>query len=341
MQSRSRKRRLILSSDIESEDGGTHLPPSDPPSDSSDDDAGGGTVQTSDDIPLMGLLRSVEYNPHRQLNMTGSFAGQDSPNLATPHARGRRFRPRSSSLPIPDTPWRSVHHALGLEHRPLLAPNFGLITPRTQKRLNYSAGQQKRRDTLARQRIEAEERREAEKRMHEENECMRKTLFLDEVAEILQEKLTERGYSLADFLDHVFNPDRKFAFDWRWKGFFAHKVTVRRILEYWTTSKYSQTARTVVLDFATSLVERTVGRESRRITQSEILQKRKKIVNEEFFLKYSLSDLTNSLRQLAPRMFQILDAFSTTRRQVRDLSPAWFKKKNLVRLLFDQPFALI
>jgi hypothetical protein len=164
---------------------------------------------------------------------------------------------------------------------------------------------------------------------------MRKAFFLDEVAEILQEKLTERGYSLADFLDYVFNPDRKFAFDWRWKGFFAHKVTVQRILEYWTMSKYSQTAQTVVLDFATSLVECTVGQESRRITQSEILQKRKKIVNEEFFLKYSLSNLTNSLRQLAPRMFQILNAFSTTRRQVRDLSPAWFKKKNLVWLLFD------
>ena len=43
---------------------------------------------------------------------------------------------------------------------------------------------------------------------------MRKALFLDDIADMLQEKLTERGYSLADFLDHVFNPDRKFVFDW-------------------------------------------------------------------------------------------------------------------------------
>jgi hypothetical protein len=214
----------------------------------------------------------------------------------------------------------------------LLAPDFGLITPRTQKKINYAAGQLKHCETLARQKVEAEERHEAERSLVAENERMRKALFLDDVADMLQEKLMERGYSLADFLDHIFNPDRKFVFDWRWKGFFAHKTTVQRIMDYWTTSKYSQTARALVLDFATSLIERTVGRESRRITQSEILQKRKKSINEEFFLKYSLSDLTVRLRELAPHMFRMLDAFSTTRRQIRKLSASWFKKKNLVHL---------
>lgn len=144
----------------------------------------------------------------------------------------------------------------------MLAPNFSLITPRTQKRLNYDADQHKRHETLACQKIEAEEMCEVENRLRKENEHMRKVLFLDEVVEMLQERLTERGYSLADFLDHIFNPDRKFTFDWQWKGFFAHKITVQRILEYWTTSRYSQAARKVVLDFATLLVERTVGRES-------------------------------------------------------------------------------
>jgi hypothetical protein len=292
-------------------------------------------VQTSDDIPLIGLLHHVKHIEHyeeHQLNLTSPFPGCNSPNPETPSARGTRFCPRSSSLPIPETPSRSIHHATGLERRPLLAPDFGLITPQTQKKINYAAGQLKRRETLARQKVEAEERHEAERSLHAENECMRKALFLDDVADMLQEKLTERGYSLADFLDHIFNPDRKFIFDWRWKGFFTHKTTVRRILDYWTTSKYSQTARVLVLDFTTSLIERTVGRESRRITQSEILQKRKKTINEEFFLKYSLSDLTVKLRELAPRMFRILDAFSTTRRQIRELSASWFKKKNLVRL---------
>ena len=259
MQSRWKRWRLILSSEIESdnEDGGTHLPPSDPPSESSDDngDDMGGTVQTSDDIPLIGLLHHIK----RIEDPTSPFRGRDSPNPEAPFARGTHFRPRSSSLPIPETPSRRIHHTIGLERQPLLAPDFGLITPRTQKKINYAAGQLKRRETLTRQKIVAEERHKAKKSLHAENDRMRKALFLDDVADMLQEKLTERGYSLADFLDHIFNPDRKFVFDWRWKGFFAHKTTVQRILEYWTTSKYSQTARALVLDFATSLIERTVG----------------------------------------------------------------------------------
>ena len=216
MQSRWKRRRLILSSEIgsDNEDGGTHLPPSDPPSESSDDngDDTGGILQTSDDIPLIGLLHHVEHIEHyedHQLNPTSPFPGHDSPNL-----RGTRFRPRSSSLPIPKTPSRTIHHAIGLGRQPLSAPNFGLITPRTQKKINYAAGQLKRRETLARQKLEAKERHEAERSLHAENERMRKALFLDDVADMLREKLTERGYSLADFLDHVFNPDRKFVFDW-------------------------------------------------------------------------------------------------------------------------------
>jgi hypothetical protein len=43
---------------------------------------------------------------------------------------------------------------------------------------------------------------------------MRKALFLDKAADMLQEKLEERGYSLADLLDHIFNPDQTFGFDW-------------------------------------------------------------------------------------------------------------------------------
>jgi len=322
----------MLSSDIETdnEDSATVLPPSDPPSESSDEDAG--VVQTSDDIPLMGLLHgakkySVDYQSRPEQSLPGQ---EDSPNPASPLAQGGCFRPRSSSLPIPMTPSRGTQNALGFEHFQLLPPNFSLITPRTQRRFNYEAGQRKRRETLAHQKIEAEERRENDRTLLEENERMRKSLFLDDVAEMLQGKLAESSYSLADFLDHIFDPDRKFVFDWWWKGFFAHKTAVRRIFEYWTTSKYSKSARSMVLDFAASLVERTVGRESRQVTRSALLQKRKKIVDEDFFLKYNLSDLTNNLRWLAPRMFQILDAFSTTKRQMRDMSAVWFEKKNLV-----------
>ena len=124
------------------------------------------------------------------------------------------------------TPSCGTQNALGFEHFRLLPPNFSLITPRTQRRFNYEAGQRKHRETLARQKIEAKERHENDRTLLEENECMRKSLFLDDVAEMLQGKLAESSYSLADFLDHIFDPDRKFVFDWWWKGFFAHKTAV-------------------------------------------------------------------------------------------------------------------
>ena len=66
----------MLSSDIETdnEDSATVLPPSDPPSESSDEDAG--VVQTSDDIPLMGLLHgakkySVDYQSRPEQSLPG------------------------------------------------------------------------------------------------------------------------------------------------------------------------------------------------------------------------------------------------------------------------------
>jgi hypothetical protein len=98
MKSRWKKQRLILSSEIGSDnkDGGTHLPPSDPPSKSLDGNSDdiGGTVQTSNDIPLIGLLHHVKHIKHyeeHQLNPTSPFLGHDSPNPETPSAWGTHF----------------------------------------------------------------------------------------------------------------------------------------------------------------------------------------------------------------------------------------------------------
>lgn len=64
---------------------------------------------------------------------------------------------------------------------------------------------------MAAEEISAEKEAEA---LRKEHELTRKALFLDEAAGMLEEKLNKGGYSLADFLDHIFNPDRKFPFDW-------------------------------------------------------------------------------------------------------------------------------
>ncbi|RDB26708.1 hypothetical protein Hypma_005341 [Hypsizygus marmoreus] len=142
--------------------------------------------------------------------------------------------------------------------------------------------------------------------------------------------MQERGYLLADLLDHVFEPSRKFPYDWRWRGFFAQKATVQRIFSHWTTSKYNKTTRTFVYDWAIHIVNKEAGKESRRITQSKILSKVDKPVNEEFFLSYDLAGLTERLRDLAPVAFGVFDAFSTTSRQLWEMSAKWFRKKRIM-----------
>ncbi|KAF7373984.1 hypothetical protein MSAN_00611300 [Mycena sanguinolenta] len=130
--------------------------------------------------------------------------------------------------------------------------------------------------------------------------------------------LQERNYSLADFMEYVFNPATQFAsgFDWRWRGFFAHKRTIAKIFGYWS-SKATPSTRIFIFDWAYGLVQRMVSSELRRITRSGILNKAKKTINEAFFMDYSLTGLSRTLRAMSPRAFGIFDAFSTTSRQLK------------------------
>lgn len=126
----------------------------------------------------------------------------------------------------------------------------------------------------------------------------------------------------------------KHLFDWRWSGFFAQKDLVKKILGYWTTSSYSRTARALVQEWATGLVSQTVEKESRSITKSGMLQKRKMVVNEDFFLKYSLTNITRSLRAIAPSAFLIFDAFSATKRRSGiQNTEAWCERNEIVSLV--------
>ena len=143
-------------------------------------------------------------------------------------------------------------------------------------------------------------------------------------------QLKDRGYSLAQLLEYMFNSKKKHSFDWRWKGFFAQGSTVQRVLNYWTSSSYNKTTCTFVHNWATQVLAKAVGKESQKITKSGLLQKRKMIVNEEFFMKFTFTDLTSHLRKVAPTAFRIFDAFSTTKWQLLHMTPAWAQRKQIV-----------
>ncbi|KAJ7237510.1 hypothetical protein C8J57DRAFT_999747, partial [Mycena rebaudengoi] len=196
-----------------------------------------------------------------------------------------------------------------------------ISTPGAEKRFVTERAQAKRRETL-------EEASAAEKLVEEQEEVraeQEKRIAFDTVLTDLQ-----RGnHTLAEFLEHVFDPETKLAADWRWKGFFFHRSKVQRILDWWTTSRYNQTTRAFVHDWATTLVSKTAATEAQSITDSGVLRKTNKVINENFFLDFSLGGLTRQIRGMAPTAFRIFSAFSTTARQAREMTAKSLEKKEL------------
>ncbi|KAF8205369.1 hypothetical protein K438DRAFT_1918070 [Mycena galopus ATCC 62051] len=176
--------------------------------------------------------------------------------------------------------------------------------------------QLKRQQTLAAKADAAEEMKED--KLHAWNSLF--TKFLDEMHNM--------DVSLADFLDHVFNPDNTFTLDWCRKGFFFHCALLTQIFGYWTSSRYNHTTRNFMHEWATKHVAKKLYLEARANTVSGIA---KKTVNEQFFLNCSLANLTQSLRERALTAFAIFDSFSTTTHQKAQAKEASLKKKELMR----------
>ncbi|KAF8173450.1 hypothetical protein BJ912DRAFT_1024853 [Pholiota molesta] len=217
----------------------------------------------------------------------------------------------------------SVQYA-GYHYSRRLVPSDDIIfTPRTERKHQKFHTTQKRLDTYARNkqlRLTKAENEKAEKEHTKE-------LLFDEVLKTFQ----QAGISLADFLHYVFKPTSKHVFDWKWRGFFRDQETVKAIFGYWTTSEYNKTTRTFIKDWILGQAEKVIAQESRVITEANILRKSSMVINEDFFLNFSLESITNQLRELAPAAFGLFDAFSTTGRQKRELKAKSRRKQKLVQ----------
>lgn len=181
------------------------------------------------------------------------------------------------------------------------------------------------------QEIDAEAQRQAEEGRLAAAEGVR-LLARNTMFDGFLDEMKANDASVAEFMDYVFDPSTKFNTDWRWRGFFFHRPLVERIFGYWTTSKYNETTRAFIDDWATDHVAKKVYTEGRSITSSGILSKAKKVVNEHFFLSFDLVALTQTLRERAPFAFTIFDAFSDTARQLAQTKPAFLRKKEIVSL---------
>jgi hypothetical protein len=216
-------------------------------------------------------------------------------------------RNRSSSLPPP-----------------FQASDDIIFTPRTERKHQKFNITQKRLDTYMRNKearlLKAENDKAAEEHTKE--------ILFDEVLQTFQ----QAGISLAEFLHYIFKPSTKHVFDWKWRGFFQHQDTVKEILGYWTTSEYNRKTRTLISDWILAQAKKMVTQESKAISESKVLRKSSMVVNEDFFLNFSLENITNHLRDLAPAAFTLFDAFSTTERQKKELKMKSRRKQELVCL---------
>ncbi|KAG6913760.1 hypothetical protein DXG01_004465 [Tephrocybe rancida] len=214
--------------------------------------------------------------------------------------------PRSSSLPSEP-----------LVHIDLNDSDDVLFTPTTERVYQMQQSQLKRATTL----------RDIRTKEKATKEGMKKAL-LDNFLEGLE----LQGLSIPEFLDYVYDPATVHTtFDWQWHGFFQDKVTMERVFNRFMTKQFSASARTWIKDWATKQVTKVVTEEALEITESGLLRKSNKVINKDFFLSYSLRDITKSLRSLAPSTFTILDSFSTTTCQVKSLTSKWRERKEMMQ----------
>ncbi|KAJ7125765.1 hypothetical protein C8R43DRAFT_898159 [Mycena crocata] len=281
------------------------LPPSDPPEPLSGSESGAES-ETPIVPPLPSLLPLLQE------------PDASSPIRAPLRRIIRRRSPqRSSSLPPADS-------AQIIPADTSRASDDVIYTPRTTRRVENQRVQLKRQTTLAAKRsqeVTARVEMQAATRLLRRNQCFDAHL----------QEMHEHQYSMAEFVDYVFDPATKLNTDWRWKGFFAHHSLVEKIFGHWTTSKYNATSRAFIDRWATKHVASQAYTEARAITSSGILSRAKKTVDEKFFLDFSLAGLTQIIRGLAPHAFAVFDAFSTTARQLAQASSKYMKKKELMK----------
>ncbi|KAJ7939274.1 hypothetical protein B0H13DRAFT_2301037 [Mycena leptocephala] len=140
-----------------------------------------------------------------------------------------------------------------------------MYTPRVERKMEVERREAQRQATRARNKLAVKAAQDQKEKESAEAAAATEERKPEHFAKIL-DGLEERHYSLADFLEYIFNPSTEFAtgYDWRWRGFFPHKRTVKKIFGYWSFS-VTRAGRTFVTERAYGLVKKMVSSESRRI----------------------------------------------------------------------------
>ncbi|KAI0661524.1 hypothetical protein C8Q70DRAFT_903404, partial [Cubamyces menziesii] len=150
--------------------------------------------------------------------------------------------------------------------------------------------------------------------------------------------LSEKKLTFGDLVVYVSDAENYRGRDRYW-GFFSVEGRVEQVLDAWVSSQNSQTGKRCVHQWAVNYVKRVVHTEGDSATQSKILRTSAMNIDTTFSRDFSLTNLHTRLLALCPTMMSILEAFSTTAKQTREMSDISRKRKNNVRP-YDLPVLL-
>ncbi|KAH9901536.1 hypothetical protein C8Q73DRAFT_635931 [Cubamyces lactineus] len=141
--------------------------------------------------------------------------------------------------------------------------------------------------------------------------------------------LSEKNLTFGDLVVYVSNAENYRGRDRYW-GFFSVEGRVEQVLDAWVSSQNSQTGKRRVHQWAVNYVKRVVHTEGDSATQSKILRTSAMNIDTTFSRDFSLANLHTRLLALCPTMMSILEAFSTTAKQTREMSDISRKRKDNV-----------
>lgn len=141
--------------------------------------------------------------------------------------------------------------------------------------------------------------------------------------------LSNLRVTFGDLAEYVFDPET--SNNVQWFDFFSKTGRATRILNWWVSSSNSATARKEVKEWAVSYVCKNMKQDARRVTSTQLLQTQDRLIDSDYLLNFSFSDLYSKLQQVAPVAMRVLRSFATSTRQLRTgLSPARILKKTTV-----------
>ncbi|EGO04650.1 hypothetical protein SERLA73DRAFT_45094, partial [Serpula lacrymans var. lacrymans S7.3] len=150
-----------------------------------------------------------------------------------------------------------------------------------------------------------------------------------EFSKDILEKLTRAGFTIGDLIAYIFNPSSGQGTYW-WDGFFRVKGAATQILNFWSSNRNNRSNQSEVRTWAFNYICSAVKKEAHHIMQTRYLQSNKKHVNGDYFLNFNLKAMYLHLRQSAKIASNVFEAFTTSSKQKRGVTPTKQAKKDVV-----------